>query len=313
VVAFEPGRRLELERNRTYWRPAYPRSEALVFTFGVSPEDVLTGFRNGRFSLASELLTADAEALRREPEFASGYREIPRLITYFVVFNTHRGPLADRDLRQRLARAVDVPRMVRRTLGRLAIPAHGLLPPGLLGYDPAAARIDSGGGPPERSSASIELSAVMNPVFFGRYAAVARELEAAVAEMGVRIRVVNKTIEEFLEGMKAATTDVAVGRWGADYPDSDTFVHILHSQEGILGRLCSVPEIDRLVERGRAETSPSVRHSLYRQIEETIAREVLLVPLFHEQAYRFARPEVEGLTVSFGSPTVAYEDLRVRR
>jgi ABC-type transport system substrate-binding protein len=313
VVAFEPGRRLELERNRTYWRREHPRSEGLVFSFGVSPEDILAGFRSGRFSLASELLTADAEALRKEPEFASGYREIPRLITYFVVFNTHQGPLADRGLRQRLTRAVDVPRIVRRTLGRLAIPAHGLIPPGLLGYDPTAARLDSGGGSPEPSSAPVELSAVMNPVFFGRYAPVARELETAVAELGVRIRVVNKTIDEFMEGMRTASTDVAVGRWGADYPDSDTFVHILHSREGILGRLCSVPEIDRLVERGRAETSPSVRHSLYRQIEETIAREVLIVPLFHEQAYRFARPEVEGLTVSFGSPTVAYEDLRVRR
>jgi ABC-type oligopeptide transport system substrate-binding subunit len=129
----------------------------------------------------------------------------------------------------------------------------------------------------------------------------------------VRIRVVNKTIEEFLEGMRTGSTDLGVGRWGADYPDSDTFVHILHSQEGIVGRFCGLPEIDRLVERGRAETAPSVRHSLYRQIEETIAREVLMVPLFHEQAYRFARPEVEGLTVSFGSPTVAYEDLSIRR
>ncbi len=313
VVAFEPGRRLELERNRAYWRRDHPRSEGLVFTFGVSPEDILAGFRAGRFSLASELLTADAEALRREPEFASGYREIPRLITYFVVFNVHRGPLADRGLRQRLARSVDVPRMVRRTLGRLAIPAHGLLPPGLLGYDPSGARLDSGVGSPERSSTPVELSAVMNPVFFGRYAPVARELEAAVGDLGVKIRVANKTIDEYMEGMRTASTDVGVGRWAADYPDSDTFVHILHSQEGILGRFFGSPEIDRLVERGRAETSPSVRQSLYRQIEETIARETLMVPLFHEQAYRFARPEVEGLAVSFASPTVAYEELRIRR
>jgi len=71
-------------------------------------------------------------------------------------------------------------------------------------------------------------------------------------------------------------------------------------------------EIDRLIERGRAETSAAVRHSLYRQIEEILAREVILVSLFHEQAYRFARPEVEGLSISLSTPTVAYENLHVR-
>jgi hypothetical protein len=37
----------------------------------------------------------------------------------------------------------------------------------------------------------------------------------------------------------------------------------------------------------------------------------MILPLFHEQAYRFARPEVEGLSVSFGGD-VAYEDLHLR-
>jgi len=51
---------------------------------------------------------------------------------------------------------------------------------------------------------------------------------------------------------------------------------------------------------------------MYREAEEILVRDALLIPLFHEQAYRFARPEVEGLTVSFATPTVAYENLRIR-
>jgi hypothetical protein len=39
----------------------------------------------------------------------------------------------------------------------------------------------------------------------------------------------------------------------------------------------------------------------------------MVLPLFHEQAYRFARPELQGLTVSFGIPTVAYDALRLGR
>ena len=38
----------------------------------------------------------------------------------------------------------------------------------------------------------------------------------------------------------------------------------------------------------------------------------MVLPLFHEQSYRFARPEVEGLTVMPFEPTVLYEQLVVR-
>jgi ABC-type transport system substrate-binding protein len=71
--------------------------------------------------------------------------------------------------------------------------------------------------------------------------------------------------------------------------------------------------MDELAERGRAEIEPRIRHSIYREAEEILARDALLIPLFHEQAYRFARPEVEGLSVGFSYPVVAYEDLWVRR
>ena len=52
-----------------------------------------------------------------------------------------------------------------------------------------------------------------------------------------------------------------------------------------------------------------MRHSIYRQVEEIIAREALLLPLFHDQVYCFARPEVEGLgSVSQGNPIVALRE-----
>jgi len=314
VVKFDPGRRLVLERNKTYWREGYPRCEGLVFSFGVSPADILSEFRAGRLLLASDLFPADVEALRREPDFAAGYRETPRLSTYYVAFNAHQGPLSDQRLRQHLVRAIDVATLVRQTLGRLAVPAYGLIPPGLLGHDQMhTSRPGSTQSPaPELPSAEIELTAALNPVYFGEYAAFLRQLSNAFRDQSIKIRPVNKTMAEFTEARQGATVDLLVTRWVADFPDADTFVHLLHSQEGYIGRVCGFPEIDYLIERGRVETSPAGRHSLYRQIEEIIARDALLLPLFHEQAYRFARPEVEGLAVSYWSPTVDYASLRIR-
>jgi ABC-type transport system substrate-binding protein len=80
-----------------------------------------------------------------------------------------------------------------------------------------------------------------------------------------------------------------------------------------VGLFCGTPEIDQLGARGRAEMDPRVRHSIYRQVEEIITRDALLIPLFHEQVYRFIQPDVEGLSLGFSLPTVAYDKLSVRR
>jgi peptide/nickel transport system substrate-binding protein len=118
-------------------------------------------------------------------------------------------------------------------------------------------------------------------------------------------------MEEWREAVSQGSVDVVIGRWGADYPDADTFANILATKEGLLGQLCGSAEVDRLIARGRSETSPAARHEIYRQIEEIIARDRLLLPLFHEQTYRFARPEVEGLSLSYGSISVDYASLRI--
>jgi peptide/nickel transport system substrate-binding protein len=209
---------------------------------------------------------------------------------------------------------VDVPRLVRQTLGRLAVPARGVIPPGLLGHDPAARfHFDSSASAsPETRAGGIELTAAVHPVLVGPYGALMREVSNVFAAQGALLQPVTPTMAEFLEAHEQGTADLYVGRWNADYPDPDSFASIFHAETGFLGRVCGSPETDRLIARARTESVPALRHTLYRELEEIVAREALMLPLFHEQSYRIARPEVEGLSVGLGFPTVAMEELFVR-
>lgn len=313
VTRFDPSKSLELEANQYYWRPEYPKSDGLIFKFGVPPSDILAGFRSGQYSLAWDLFPTDVEALRREFAFASRYRDTPRLSTYYVVFNVHKGPLMDESLRRQLVDAIDVEGLVRRNLGRLAIPAHSLIPPGLLGYEPKR-QIKPAASRERQSPKGVELVAARNSVYQDRYSTVAGELLGAFSEKGIRIRLQETKFEIYNRELALANVDLAIERWVADYPDADTFLHgLLHSQKGLVGKFCGSPEIDQLIEKARIESEPAMRHHIYREIEEIIARRALLLPLFHEQAYRFAGPNVEGLDVTFALPHVAYEKLWVRR
>lgn len=312
LVKFEPGQRLEVEKNPYYWRPGFPKAERIIFRFGVSPEEVRSEFLAGRFSVVSGLYPADVEDFRHQAELVAGYREVPRLSVYFAAFNRGRAPFDDPSVRRRVAQAADIAGIVRRVFGRMAIPAHGIIPPGLLGYVPALHTTRSLSGEPFTTE-PIELTAAVNPIFFGQYAEFGRELWNAMAAKGIVVKVVNRTLAEFLQRQAAADVDLTIGRWVADYPDSDTFAYgMMHRKGGIIGAFSGTRELDSLAERGRREIDPGIREAIYREVDEIIDRDSMLIPLFHEQVYRFARPEVEGLSLSFGVPEIAYENLGLK-
>ncbi len=315
VTAFEPGTRLELERNPDYWREGLPKSEGLVFTFGLTSEQVIAEFRAGRLSLATRLAPSDVDALRHDASYAPGYREMTRLASALIAFNTRRGPLADPELRRRIIQAIDTRAIVRRVLGRSSMPAHGLFPPGLPGHEPSR----QGSGhlvslpSPVPFEETIELTGVTTVAYTGRYRELTSELLDAFRRVGLRLRLTTATTAELAELQRACAVDLAWSTWVAAYPDSDTFASLLRTEDGVLGEMCGSPELDRLIERGRTEAEPGARHFIYRQIEDIVARDGLLLPLFHPHNYYFARPEVEGLALtSYTYPSVSYENLWIK-
>ncbi len=310
IARFNPGGRLELEANPRYWRQGYPKSDGLVFLFDVPPQDILSGFRAGRFAIASGLFPQDVESLRHDRELGRHYRETPQLSIYFVAFNIHHGPLADESLRHQLVAAIDVEPLVRKTVGRLALPAYGLIPPGLLGHTPFRPRPLQNQTPAVRN---VDLDVMLNSVYTGPYSALAQEMFALLEKEGFRLRIMSERHEA--RKSDSASAHLVLARWIADYPDADTFISgCLQTQNGFVGALCGTPAIDRLIERGRSETRPEARHNIYMEAEDIIARRALLLPLFHEQTYRFARPEVEDFDLTFSTlRPVPYEKLWLRR
>lgn len=311
IVRFEPGQRLELEANPDYWHSGYPKSEGLVFTFGVPPQEILSGFRSGRFSIAADLFPSDVDMLRHDSQFASHYKETPRLSTYFIALNIHQPPFSDEKFRHQLIRSINVEALVRRHVGRLAMPAHSLIPPGLLGYE---AGRPSDIAVSEKSRDSLELSVITHSIFDGALSAFAKNLFQILQESGFTLHVDPAKTDQMQSTLKNPSFGFTLTRWIGDYPDADTFLDgIVHTKNGLVGGFCGTPELDRLIERGRLESHPQVRHDIYQQAEKLIRKQALLLPLFHEQEYRFARPEVQGFQVSFGVQFIPYENISIRR
>ena len=106
---------------------------------------------------------------------------------------------------------------------------------------------------------------------------------------------------------RAGKVDLKAQRWIPDFPDADNIaMGLLHSEEGALAGLSGSSEIDELIEQGRRESDPALRHATYREIEKILTREALIVPLFHEQTYPLRAPSDPAVCGS------AYRCRRVR-
>jgi ABC-type transport system substrate-binding protein len=71
--------------------------------------------------------------------------------------------------------------------------------------------------------------------------------------------------------------------------------------------------MDQLILKGRSETRPQLRHNIYQEAEQFLVKHAILLPLFHEQTYRFASSEIEDFELNLAIQNVPYEKLWMRR
>lgn len=298
---------VELAAFPQYWRPGLPRCERLVFEKVASSPEMVEGFLTGRFALAAYLRSADSDRIQSRAEYSSGYREAPGLSTYFLAFTSCRGLFSDAPARRALVRELDLQRLIAPVLGRHEIPAVGLLPPGLHSLEKEPYDLEREEA--RRSFAGVTIRIAVHPCYERLFPALWAEVRGAFDRLGADLRLVRVTIEDLLAGVQ--DVDLIASRRFAGYPDADAFASAFSSEVFSASLFLSSSELDDLISRGRSESDPDLRHAIYSEIERYLAREAFLIPLFHEQIYRFARPEVRHLRLRFGWPTVAYEELAV--
>ena len=311
VAGCDPRIRVQLERFPGYWRDGFPRVQRLSFEVESSREKTREGFATGRYSIVDLNDVRERDALRRDPKLASGYREVPSLAICYVGFNRNEGPLQDRKLREEVASALN-PAVLCRKLGGTDKPAHGVIPPGVLGYEeaPAAPRRPAPGPVPENRD-PITLTVGSSPGYWQRRPQMVEFFEEALDPRRIAFEHVTPTVAEYARRIRNDPPDVIVGGWTGDFPDTHAIVQGLLHSTGELGRLMGHPELDRLIEEAQVEIDPGRRHGLYRQVEEFIARETLVVPLYYIQFSRFFRPEVRDHSLSICVPFVNYASLSV--
>ncbi len=288
--------RIVLVRNEYYHRDG-PRLERVVYSLsGGSP---VTMYENGELDMVA-VGPGDVErVLDPDNPLNAELTMVPQLSTQYLGFDVTQPPFDDVKVRQAFALAVDRQKITAVVWKGMRVPAEGIVPPGmpgyereqpLLSYDPQRARRLIAGSRygDERRFPAVTLS------IGGSGVEMDRVTEAIVAmyrdNLGIEIEV-----ERSADVLADRPQFFSLG-WIADYPDPEDFLDILfHSHSPLNHMEYSNSSVDRLLEEARVEQDPQRRVLLYAQAEEIIVSDAPWVPLWHTVEYVLTKPYVRGV------------------
>ena len=231
------------------------------------------------------------------------------LCTGYVVFDTKRSPFDDVNVRKAFSMAFDRQKFIDVVLDGHALPASGLYPPGLPGfntavkglpYDPAQARqllAQSKYGGPDGLP-----PIVFSNMGIGTYisADVAAMAEMWEQNLGVTITVENLEPNYYYDQIYSGNHgQLFSGGWCADYPDPENFADVLfHTGSSQNNGGYSNPQLDALLESARIEQDVTKRIGMYQQAEQILVDDAAALFTSYSLSYLLVKPYVKGYVLT---------------
>jgi ABC-type oligopeptide transport system substrate-binding subunit len=295
--------RIVLVRNEHYYgkRPILARVEYILS--GGLP---ITMYENDQLDIV-EVSPAEIERVSDpgNPLYAE-HRVEPQLSVQYLGLNVDAPPFDDPAVRQAFAQAIDKNKLADLVLKNTALPAVGILPPGMpdydqnlvgLPYDPVRARqlLASSKYAPAMPQVVLAVSGTS-----GHMDSVTRAILSMIeSNLGITVTVEQVEWSYFLRDMNERRYQIYSAGWIGDYPDSQNFLDVLfHSQSSQNHMGYHNREADQLLEQARVEQDPAKRTTLYRQAERIIVNEAPWIPLTHGIQYTLVKPYVKGFRAS---------------
>ncbi|HZU13731.1 MAG TPA: peptide ABC transporter substrate-binding protein [Chloroflexota bacterium] len=301
VQSWQHGRSLRLVRNRYYYG-GLPKVRRIVLQMYGSDAAGVRAYRSGAVDVLSGL--PPAQALPH----VSGARAMPALAMDYLAFNTTRLPFRRLDVRHAFAAAAGDPLAVMQGT---AFPAAGFLPsafginvPLWTPHRSAADYLARAHYPRGRGFPEVALVLPRDPHLI----ALAHRLTARWRqELGVvvAIRPLNPT--NYTTVLDSRQFDVALVRWGGDYPDPQDFLgtQIGPSSDNVTG--WTGPIYARLLaEASRLPPAGASRAALFRTAASLAETHLPIYPLDEPAVTAAIRPGWSGLSLT-GLGTISGE------
>ncbi len=291
--------RMRLVKNPFYW----DREHVAINTIdALSLDSAATGlnmYLTGALdwiTVVPPIVVADLKAQQR-PDFLIS----PELTVNFYRFNVTQPPLDNPRVRQALSLAIDRQEIVDRVTRAGEQPAYSLVPPGILGYEPAqgahhdialARKLLAEAGYPD----GVGLPAIK--LMYNQ-----EETHESVAQLiqdqwkrHLGVDAVLQSLEwgSYLSSYHLMQYEVCRSGWVGDYPDPNTFLDMFVTNNANNCTGWSSAAYDRLITDAGAELDAGRRFSILREAEALLLTDAPIVPLYFRVSRNMVKPRVRG-------------------
>lgn len=298
-----PGAHLALEANRFYHHADEVALARVVWHVTEQPGPELARYRAGGLHITETIPPGRAEWLAER--FGSELHITPYLGSFYLAFNLDRPPFAGRPgLRRTLSLAIDRDILTERVLGSGELPAWGLVPPGIPGWQEGrppplaedkrldeARRLYAEAGHGDSNPLVVELRI--------NSSLAQRRLATAVAAMwkmhlGVHTRLVNEEWKVFVANRRQGRlTQIVRGGWIADWPDAANFLDLFVGNSPGNYTFFDDVKYNRLMEKSRTLRGQG-RIEALREAEARLLDKQVIVPLYYYVSRHLVDSTVRG-------------------
>jgi peptide/nickel transport system substrate-binding protein len=296
---FREGESITLEANPDYWGEA-PRNDRVLVRFFETSSQMKLALENGEIDVANRDFSPDEqEDLQANDNIQTVQGEGGR--TRYIVLNTTHDEVADAEVRQAVAAALDRDRINEDVFNDAVEPIYSMIPPGFdvsqpyfEQYDDAEPTdfIDEGGEP-------IQISLHYGGERYGpTEPSLVQVIQRSLEETGLfEIDLVSTEWAQFTEeawpGEDGQYPMFMLG-WNPDFFDPDTYIEPFYFSGGFLG-MYENPQMDQLISDQQQETDADARAEIFDEIQQIAAEDVPVIPLFQEVPFVYAQTDVQGL------------------
>jgi peptide/nickel transport system substrate-binding protein len=331
-----PKDHVTLVKNPEYnWPSSYFKHTGPAYLdqviFKVIPEEsVRTGtLKSGETQIIDDVAPLEYDSISKDPKFAIISKGQPGSGFVLLLNTTSTGPISDPAVRQAMEYAVDregLNKSVFQGLNKVAWSplmrptfAYDASTESLYKFDPdkAGQLLDAAGWQPgpdgvrARGGQRLEISfpIISRP----RDKAMAESVQASLRDVGIDLQVDPLERAAAREAFNQNRYDVSF-MWFS-YGDPDVLRTIFHSDNvNAFNRArYQVPEVDSMLEEAAGSTDAARRADIYKQIQQRVLKDAVVVPLVDTLVYDAKRAEVQGETLDALASYVWLYDVQIKK
>lgn len=306
--------------NGSYKGPAKVKNSGMTVKFFNRPDKLKTAVEKGDVDVAyrglsmKDIAALDNASLKQQ--HGTQVVEGASAEVMHLVFNVNDPVAGKLGVRKAIAYLLNRSTLVRDVYQRTAVPLYSIVPAGITGHSTSFFNTYGDSPKPDKAkealrqagfNGKVPLTLWATPDRFGpgtvpAFEEIAQQLNAS-GLFDAKVRTL--PTKQYEQGVAAGRFGVYVKGWIPDYPDPDNFTAPFFGKDSVVSNHYSSPTITgHLLPKTADQPDRGATKSEFRRLQDIVAKDVPMIPLWQGKQYAVAREGISGLEWTLDPSTV---------